>query len=447
MSDSDKVAAQVFRLSTLALMAVAGFGWGMAATRNNAFPVPQITWLGQTVRELLGESDDLLHRTGVVDEKAVAAPLPDAVAPGLLLVAGSMDGTRNSFVRVIDRAGAVVHEWDAGWSRVWPDPGSAFDGAALPNEAGLYIHGLDVLPDGGFVANFEHLSTFRMDACGEVVWKLPNFGHHAVHVTDTGAIWATAETQITEGPTGHPNIRAPFRDWTLQRIGDDGEVEREIGVVEVLEANGLTGLLHLANVSNGSTAVSGDTLHLNDVDVFPRGWASDTFAPGDIMISLRNINAILVFDPETLALKFLSQGRVLRHHDPDFLPDGTISVFDNHNLEPDIGPAEGRSRIVELSVPDGAATTVLGAEGAPAFYTAIMGTHQRLQNGNILVNSSGQGRVLEFTPEGELAWRWSNLEDDGDNGRTYVAMVLPPEMDRDFWAERTASCPAAPTTN
>ena len=231
------------------------------------------------------------------------------------------------------------------------------------------------------------------------------------------------------------------RDWTLQQVSLGGEVLREISVVDILKKNGLIGLLYLASLHNESVAVRGDTLHLNDVEIFPEGYDSTVFAPGDIMFSLRNINAVFVVDPETLEIKFKSVGQVLRQHDPDFTPDGNITVFNNNNLQPTIGPDRGQSYILRIDTETNEIETLAGDREENRFFTDIMGTHQVLPNGNILVNSSGQGRVFEFSPEGDPLWRWSNLGTNGSNNRIYGVIGLPPEMDAAFFEEAIAACP------
>ena len=39
-----------------------------------------------------------------------------------------------------------------------------------------------------------------------------------------------------------------------------------------------------------------------------------------------------------------------------------------------------------------------------AFFSWIMGTHQDLSNGNMLVAETAAGRVFEATPDGEIVW-------------------------------------------
>ena len=96
---------------------------------------------------------------------------------------------------------------------------------------------------------------------------------------------------------------------------------------------------------------------------------------------------------------------------------------------------------MEVNARTGEATVVLGGDGPgeEPFYSEILGDHEYLSNGNVLV-TPGDGRVLEYTADGRLAWWWQNLLDNQTNGRTFEASVLPASMDREFFEERKGAC-------
>ena len=55
---------------------------------------------------------------------------------------------------------------------------------------------------------------------------------------------------------------------------------------------------------------SHDPTHLNNVEPLPRAMAAafPQFAPGDLLVSLRNVNTIAVIDPHTKRLKWSMTG-------------------------------------------------------------------------------------------------------------------------------------------
>lgn len=435
-----KLPGYLFIASLTFVILVGTFFYGVVANESNLPPLPQIQLAYDMVMEVVNPSDRILETTEVSPESSTknSSLLPTAVQPGLVLVAGDI-ADRQTAVRIMDRQGRLVHEWRPAWLKVWPDGEGYFPKGWRPAK-GMYLHGTDILPDGSIVANFEHLSTFRMDPCGEVMWKLENLGHHSVHYdTDSKTIWVTAENFIGSGKTGYPRHKAPLRSWTVQNISLDGEILRTIPVIDIFLKNGLEGLLYMSSLRNGAPIVSGDTLHLNDVDTFPASMGSDIFNTGDLLLSFRNINTIMVVDAKSLKVKFLSVGRFARQHDPDFIAGDRISIFDNRNftLAPEAGPPT--SRIVEIDARNGEVTTVLDGSAEERFFTDIMGVHQRLENGNILVLPSGEGRVLEFSPDGRLVWRYDNKVGKR-NMRTYMAKVLPVNMDEAFFEQQTINC-------
>jgi hypothetical protein len=307
---------------TIALVA-GSFAYGVLSQRYQLFPVPLLKNVYLDLKELLSPSDAILTMESKNFDQYIEILQPEKLSPGTIMIVGSVQGTRDTFVRIMDRNGLVIHEWIPRWTDIWGKKGN-FPQNRRPHNRGMYLHGIDILPDGSFVANFEHLSTFLMNICGQVEWKLDNLGHHSVFYSNQGYLWVTAERYVNKGDTGYQNHEAPLRSWTVQKINLDGKILKEIEIIDVLQANDLYGLLHLSSLNSSNTLVSGDTLHLNDVDEFPAGMTSEIFEPGDLMVSLRNINAIFIFDPHTLKIKFLSIGRFLRQHDPDFLPGDRI---------------------------------------------------------------------------------------------------------------------------
>ena len=184
--------------------------------------------------------------------------------------------------------------------------------------------------------------------------------------------------------------------FTVLKVTPGGDIVREISMFDVLIKNKLHGLLYMSPKDTWSDTwsmeVSGDTLHLNDVEIFPSHLQPGVFEAGDVMVSLRNINAIMVFNPDTLRIKYLSIGEVVHQHDPDFVDGEQISVLDNNNVAPESqGP---QSRIVVLSATHDDMQVIYSGSAEQPFYTAIMGKHQWLPNGNMLITESTERPCL-----------------------------------------------------
>jgi hypothetical protein len=96
-------------------------------------------------------------------------------------------------------------------------------------------------------------------------------------------------------------------------------------------------------------------------------------------------------------------GLTRRQHDPDWQPDGSITIFDN-NLHRD------RTRIVMVRPEDFSSELIFDGDQENV-YTQASGNHQILPNGNIQMTVSHQGRVIEVTPDGEVVFEFINVFD------------------------------------
>jgi hypothetical protein len=208
----------------------------------------------------------------------------------------------------------------------------------------------------------------------------------------------------------YPAHIPPIRESTIVKVSQSGELLEEWSVFDLLTANNQRALLHMRS-SAISNNISGDSLHLNDVEVFPKHMEEGFFQHGDVMISLRNINTVLVFDPDTKLIKFIKVGEFVRQHDPDFVDGNTIMLFDNNN----VGPKSfgQQSRILLVDAPSGEASVYYAGDQTSPFYSHIMGKQQQLDNGHLLITDSVNGRGFEIDANGKIVWEYINIVSDG----------------------------------
>ena len=149
-----------------------------------------------------------------------------------------------------------------------------------------------------------------------------------------------------------------------------------------------------------------DPWHLNDVEPLSSEMAGafPMFEAGDVILSSRTLNSVFVVDPESHAVKWHRTGETRRQHDPDFRPDGTISVYDNRM-------GLGESAIVSLD-PASFEREVLFDAAEHDFYSNVRGKHAWTDGGHLMVTSSQQGRVFEIDPEGRRTLEFYSLKPD-----------------------------------
>lgn len=398
--------------------------------------------VAETLRILGMRKPSYYFETGFTAEDNFVDPA--RAQAGLTLVTRAAENDRLT-AEIIDHNGEVVQRWDTDWFTIWPDAEHVPEIFIPKRTPGTHVHGAVVLEDGDLVFNFEYLGLVRLDVCGDAVWRLPYQTHHSVYTDpDSGNLWVSGrifhETRVPELPNHVPTFAEP----TVLEVTQDGEILREISVFDVLRKNDLEGLMLLldfGSIVNNDAKTAGDTLHLNDVEVFPSHLPSGHFKPGDIMLSLREAHTVLVFDPDSLEISFIKTGHTIGQHDPDFIDGNRISVFDNHVAG---DPKNGQqSRIVMFDAStDEQETFYEGTPGSP-FYTDKMGKQQWLENGNLLITESYKGRAFEVTPEGDIVWQLVNLlSEAGWIGLVDEAQRLPASMDKRFFEQQQQACAA-----
>jgi hypothetical protein len=316
---------------------------------------------------------------------------------------------RQLIVEIVDMNGQQLNEWQIDWFKIWPDAEHLPESVLPKDKPGTHIGGALVMEDGDLVFNFEFLGLVRLDHKGNVVWRLPYQTHHSVHRHDDGNLWVCGMKVHTEPDSRFPNRKPPFTEYTLLEVTPYGKIAEEWSVADLLNENGLAGLLYLGTPTNNPLVLGGDWLHLNDVEPFPATMEEDFFRQGDILVSLRNINTVFVFNRHNRKIKFICTGWFVRQHDPDFLDGNRFSVFDNNNIAPEEHGQQ--SRIVIVSAREKTLEVFFeGSLNAP-FYTDIIGKHQWLSNGNLLITESKKGRAFEINRRGEVVWQYVNYVD------------------------------------
>jgi hypothetical protein len=327
---------------------------------------------------------------------------PDRVAPGDRLIAGLTSGRAAMNGAVLYAAdGSERHYWPVDYVRLDPEG---------PDPENVMLHGLAVFSDGSIIVSFDEGRVLaRLGPCGEIIWNRRGWYHHAVSASYDGTVWALNWANDSD---------------VLEQLDPaSGEVLQSISLMHDIilphEQQGLF-LVHYPE-GEGALETPVDPFHTNDVEVLSPELAEafPGFEADDLVISLRRMNLLAVLDATSHDVKWSSTGPWYRQHDPDFLPDGRIAVFDN-NMH------FGESRIVTIRPDTGKLETLFQGSDAQPFYTWRRGVQQHLDNGAILIAEAERGRVLEVDADGEIVWEFNNIYDDAHNGIVTQAIYLQP---------------------
>jgi hypothetical protein len=144
-----------------------------------------------------------------------------------------------------------------------------------------------------------------------------------------------------------------------------------------------------------------DFFHINSIDAE---------RDGSLLISARNTWTVYDLDPETGQIRWqlggkhssfqgASSTRTAWQHDPQELPDGSISVFDNGS-SPTVHP---QSRVIVLSLNPQTHTATLEAQltHSPGLVVESQGNAQALSNGDWFVGWGQEPFFSELSPTGQ----------------------------------------------
>ena len=330
----------------------------------------------------------------------------------------------------------LVHKWAVPFSQVWRNPPHL---RGEISDSLVCFFGCHLYPNGDLLVVFHGLEQVgtgyglaRLDKDSNVLWKYPARVHHDVDVAEDGTIYAVKQEDLSAPPEGLEYLPSPcLADYLVALSPDGKELRKPVPLLEAFRDSPYAALLGTSAKPGrqrppGMTAPrvvgtlrSQDVLHTNSVKVLTRELAPKfpDFKAGQLLISMRELHAVAVLDPDTGAVVWATRGPWQAQHDAQFLDNGRLLVFDNLGSPQTsrVLEYEPRTQTFPWSYP--------GRKGAP-FFTSERGMCQRLPNGNTLVVNSEGGQILEVTPGDEVVWRCA-VDGFLTTGRRYAADQLP----------------------
>ena len=265
----------------------------------------------------------------------------------LILLSGFFEDGNE--IRLIQRDGTLVQRWPVKFSEHFPNTDHLLEPPAT--DWNVDTHGALALADGSILFNYEYSGLVKLDRCGELTWSLAKPAHHSIEKA-ADAYWVPGRRYHAEGQA-NPFLpfQLPYLEDTLMKVSADGQVLTEISVPALFFNSNLESLLTATGVGflGRKPGAYKEIVHLNKIseldadlaEAFPR------FQAGDLVLSLRRYNLVMVVDPVAQKVKWHSVGPWLRQHDPEFTEDGKIVVFNNNVFAiPDATDAQ--SNIIEI---------------------------------------------------------------------------------------------------
>lgn len=316
---------------------------------------------------------------------------------------------------VIDRDGRVVHVW-RDHADLWNDLKTV---KRIPAVSGpISPAGLHLFPDGSLLAAYHGQNTFpyavgmaKFDRDSKLLWKKELLTHHFFSLDKRGHIFVPAMS-LVESPVKIGDTSAKietykgtiYRDQIVELDSDGNEVDR-IDVLQLLVDSGRHGLLTQMNTNRLENE---DPTHLNDVRVIDeqQSAALPGVEPGDLLISLRNLNTIAILSPKSKRIVWCNSGTTVGQHSPRLFERGVMAL---DNLGGD--ERHGGTRLVQIDYASGQPSTVFPKPNVelPDFCRTAYSGHVDIQGDHqhALVTISNAGAVWEVDlPTGKVVWEY-----------------------------------------
>ncbi len=412
----------LFRLSCVLGL----FVYGIAVGAYHVFPYSILDFAQQSVAQVFKEKEVLtgLKPTNFLkparyEGNGVTILKKGRAVPGLTFVSGFFSDHHE--MRLVRLDGSIVHRWPVKFFDLFSTTTHIPPFFVPKADWNTQMHGSLVLPDGSVILNFEYMGTAKLDRCGALQWTIPRVTHHSVERSEDGGFWIPSRNYRADA-SPFPLLKPPYFEDTILKVSKTGDVLSEISVPRLFFESNLHALL-FSNGLDGIEVATGpqqSMTHLNDVEELNPAMAGafPRFAAGDLLLSMRNLNLIMVIDPRTQKVKWHQTGPWLSQHDPDFQSNGRISVFSNNNDGTANGSLLGGSTILEVDPVRGETTVRYGARPTQRMYSDYRSMHQNVVDGagrtSLLITESYAGRVFEVDSDGEVVWELINRYDEDE---------------------------------
>ncbi len=446
----DRLAKLVFLLGFCAVLVLGGLyvGW------KRLPPVEQVEEAADAIRDwrtnwrsYAGLEPTKFIRPAPTEGSGLTLNVEGEAQPGVTVMSSIWDG-KDVGLAMWSQDGKELHRWVARYSDLKRYIPPLSPELTPTNNWDTHVDAMVMYPNGDAIFNVGGLGLVRMDRCNQVVWWLDYETHHSLMLDDDGNIWAGGRKRQhhQEASDRFPGMVPPYVEDTVVKISPtDGKLLQEISLLDAIYKSSNETILFPDGGNLGKVAMP-DPLHLNHVEPLRADLAPafPMFDTGDLLISLRVPSTILVLDPKTGLIKWTARGPWFGQHDPHFLPNGRISIYDNRDLynyeAQSRGVPERASRILQLDPATGKTTTFFEGTIDQPYFTDAIGKHSYQPNGNVLIAESWGGRVFEVTPAGKKVWEFVNRYDENRVALIEWALRYPAS-----YADFPKDCPVPPS--
>ena len=415
------------------------YAYGVASVRYKLFPYTLLTKAISSFNLTVQEADNLTHTKPTFFLQPARYPgngvtvnkLPPDNSD-LIFMTGFFDNDNG--LRLIKRNGEVVAHWKTLFNKLF----TRADHLPVPPSTNwnVDIHGATINPDGSVIFNFEYSGLVKLDHCGKVLWTLPVMSHHSIVRAEHGGYWIPGRRVYPMGAKSHlPPFVPPFNEDTIMHISEQGEVLKEISVPALFYPSGMLPILTATGKPFFRDYVWGDDIvHVNKVAELTTDLAKafPMFSAGDLLLSLRERNLLMVVDPDKQLIKWWHIGPWLRQHDADFNADGTITMFNNNifrsslqHLDISSVNTPRVSNILAFDPKTNHTKVLYGGTKTQQLLSIIRGKQHATAGGGLFITEFEGGRAFETDSKGDIIWQYVNRYDEQHVAELTQASLYP----------------------
>jgi hypothetical protein len=290
---------------------------------------------------------------------------------------------------LVDMGGRVLFKWHREFKDIWRGPLGFFEN----EEHKSFWRRAHLFQNGDILAIFEGIGLVKLDKESNILWAFKGRCHHDLYVAPNGDIYVL--TRKYRKDHEKLDIDGPIREDFVTVLSPDGNPIKSVSLLDCFLNSDYAS--HLVNLKK-----RGDIFHTNTIEVLEDDHPKNPlFKKGNILLSFREIHTVAVVDMERTNVVWALTGLWKLQHQPTFLDNGNLLVFDN------LGD-NGKSKIIEIDPLTQKIVWSFRSTPNNEFFSNSCGSNQRLPNGNTLITESDKGRALEVTTEGRIVWEFNN---------------------------------------
>lgn len=322
-------------------------------------------------------------------------------------------------VRLINMNGKIVHKWQMDSSKIK---------ARILLRAKLLESGHVIILRGGMTAKDGGVQEY--DWNGQLVWEYPlpsgyRGPHHDICRKVNGNTLLICGEEVPKKyreKAKNPRRRDMLYSDAILEVTPDKRIVWEWHEYEHLDMNHYNKIITSPDWGIGFYNTLIDWTHTNTVQALPENkWydkGDKRFKPGNVLISLRQLDLVLIVDRDTkrIVWKYTGdwKGGLSGQHESHMIKkgipgEGNILIFDNGTTPYKDGIHAGCSFVLEVNPVT--KKIVWKYENGENFHSNFTSSAQRLANGNTLMNETAGGRIFEIAPGGEIVWEYVHLEE------------------------------------